>query len=89
MSLQWGGVFDLGLDWKGAGISQGGHGHAWHRNGRSVDIDLCAESTVAQNPNPVGPCSSGDIFVSRGDLEDRCEESGGFLVDEESYHCEF
>jgi hypothetical protein len=44
MSLVWGGLFDINGDWSTP--------HGSHRKGMSVDIDLCALSTIPNDPNP-------------------------------------
>jgi hypothetical protein len=81
MSLQLGGLFDILGQWTSP--------HSLHREGRSVDIDRCALSVVENNPNEQGSCPNGWIQVPRMALRHSCEDWGGRLVIEATYHCEF
>lgn len=80
-SLEKGGIFDLKLDWYSP--------HGLHRLGNSVDVDMCAESTIPDNDNDQGPCPNGWITVPTKEFQRLCEVNGGFRVIEEPLHCEF
>ncbi len=85
MSLSDGGLFDIGppkgLFWKAP--------HSLHREGKSVDIDHCALSTVADNPNSQGNCPVGWISLPKLKLRKICKNNNGVLIDEGPVHCEF
>lgn len=102
MSLEGGGLFDIGPTTQ---FPNGAFWHAphnFHREGKSVDIDQCAESTIEDNPNPRGPiirtingvkvtteCDPGMIKVPRLKFERICRRWGGHLEIESVIHCEF
>lgn len=81
MSLINGGLFDIDANW--------GKPHASHRVGRSVDIDRCAKSIMPGNSNDQGGCPNEWIRVPRMEISKQCERSGGLLLMENTYHCEF
>lgn len=88
MSLPLGGVFDIHGDWGDVppGVTLE---HSLHRQGTSVDIEHCAVSVIANNPNPL--CAKGTgIDVPRRWVKDSCIGYGGYLETEtKSMHCEF
>lgn len=103
MSLVWGGLFDIGpppssnLFWSPPHLS--------HRRGTSADIDLCALSTIPNNPNPQTCVIAYDendlpiyhtcnalnyICVPADTILTLCLQNGnGIMANELSHHCEF
>ncbi len=73
MSLQWGGLFDIGPPYGSYWIPP----HKSHRKGTSVDVDRQGESPA------------GMIWVDRNYIKRRCENYSGHLVPEATIHCEF
>jgi hypothetical protein len=84
-SLPFGGLFDIGPP----GGSFWNKPHNLHREGRSLDIDQCAQSEIPDNPNDRGNCPVGYINVDRMELGDLCDFYNGYLVNEATIHCEF
>lgn len=89
MSLEGGGLFDVGPTVKHPEWELWQTPHGLHREGRSVDVDQCALSTIANNPNRQGSCDSGWITVPKPRFKEICELWGGSLVIESTIHCEF
>jgi len=93
MSLEFGGLFDIGPAsgpfWSTPHIS--------HRIGKSVDINKCS-SDITDDDNGLdrecrliqtGVCPEGCTFVERPAIKKICETFGGQLQNEVNYHCEF
>lgn len=85
MSLPQGGLFDIGPK-KGPFWASP---HALHREGKSVDIDHCAQSAVANNRNSRGDCPVGWVNIPRRAINGFCARNKGRLENEDTFHCEF
>lgn len=103
MSLVWGGLFDIGpppssnVFWYTP--------HTSHRKGTSVDIDLCALSTIPNDPNPqtcviaydendnpiYRTCDAQNYVCVPADMiVTLCLENGNAtMANELTHHCEF
>lgn len=85
MSLEGGGLFDIGLPefpfWEPP--------HKAHRLGKSVDIDRCAKSTIKNNPNPRETCEAGFVRLPKKLFGSACRQFYGKVEREKTYHCEF
>lgn len=85
ISLEWGGLFDWKATWSPP--------HNLHRKGTSVDIDTCANITASASTktclNRNGITVSGAIKVDKIAIEKICRKNGGYLINEDTIHCEF
>ena len=103
MSLVWGGLFDIGpppasnVFWYAP--------HTSHRKGTSVDIDLCALSTIPNDPNPqtcvvaydendapiYHTCTTNNyVCVPADEIVRLCRKNGNaIMANELTHHCEF
>lgn len=84
-SLPFGGLFDIGPPYGPFWSNP----HKLHREGRSLDIDRCAKSTILDNPFDQGECPNGYISVDRTEMDRICATNHGYLVKEATLHCEF
>jgi hypothetical protein len=89
MSLETGGLFDIGPSETYPDFEFWHKPHSLHRVGLSVDVGLCAQSAVTNNKYPKGKCANGKIAVSKSELKTLCNQYGGHLIQEEPNHCEF
>jgi hypothetical protein len=89
MSLESGGLFDIGPTPTQPNNNFWQSPHLLHRLGKSFDVDHCAVSLGKNNGNDRGSCQKGEIKVKERALRTICEFWGGILIDEGGpLHCE-
>ena len=78
ISLPWGGLFDVTGDWV--------QPHESHRRGRGVDVN--SRGTAVPNLQ-LPPAARPLVLLSRPTMEEACVQAGGYVIVEDTFHCEF
>ncbi len=89
MSLESGGLFDIGPTIQFPSGRFWDTPHKLHREGTGIDIAKCASSTVENNSNNGVGCDPGFVKVPKLRFGRICRTWGGHLEAEPQIHCEF